>query len=133
MTHEVSAGYQYNRTLPQRAPNVRTKVAEVLPTDLAVSAVVVAELRYGAAKSIDPVKTIAVQDQFLGLIAFVPFDHDAAEAYGTIRAALERQGTPIGANDLLIGATALVNQLIVVTHNTREFKRIAGLSVEDWE
>ena len=121
------------RYLNGRAPNIHTKVSGVLPSDLAVSAVVVAELRYGAAKSMDPIKTMAVQDRFLSLIGFVPFDRDAAEAYGTLRATLERQGTPIGANDLLIGATALAHQLIVVTHNTCEFKRIVGLTVEDWE
>ena len=103
------------------------------PVDLAVSAVVVAELHYGAAKSTNPAKALAVQDQFLGLIGFVPFDQPAADAYGTIRAGLEKHGTPIGANDLLIGATALAHQLILVTHNTRELGRISGLSIEDWE
>jgi predicted nucleic acid-binding protein len=54
-------------------------------------------------------------------------------AYGDIRAFLDRQGTPIGANDLLIAATALADQLILVTHNTREFERVPDLSLEDWE
>lgn len=121
------------RYLNGRAPNVRVRLASTPLSDLGVSAVVVAELRYGAAKSADPVKTIAIQDQFLALLGFVPFDRPAAEAYGTIRATLERQGTPIGANDLLIAATALSHGLILVTHNMREFSRIAGLTVEDWE
>lgn len=121
------------RYLNGRAPNVRTKVKATPATDLATSAVVIAELRYGSAKSANPVRALAVQDQFLGLIGFVPFDRLAAEAYGTLRATLERQGTPIGANDLLIGATALAHNLILVTHNTREFGRIAGLTIEDWE
>ena len=121
------------RFLNGRAPNVRTKIRAAPLADLAVSSVVVAELRYGAAKSVNPAKALAVQDQFLGLITCVPFDQSAADAYGTIRALLERQGTPIGANDLLIGATALATQLILVTHNTREFARIPGLSIEDWE
>ena len=69
----------------------------------------------------------------MALIGFVPFDRLAAEAYGNIRATLERQGTPIGANDLLIGATALAHNLILVTHDTREFGRIADLIIEDWE
>jgi len=94
---------------------------------------VVAKLRYGSAKSSNPAKALAVQDQFLTLVGFVPFDRLAAEAYGNIRATLERQGTPIGANDLLIGATALTHNMILVTHNTREFGRIAGLIIEDWE
>jgi tRNA(fMet)-specific endonuclease VapC len=98
-----------------------------------LSAVVVAELRYGAAKSTNPTNARTVQDRFLSLIGFVPFDQAAADAYGTIRAFLEKQGTPIGANDLLIGATAVANQLIIVTHNMREFMRVPGLLVEDWE
>jgi tRNA(fMet)-specific endonuclease VapC len=70
---------------------VRTKVRATAPADLAV---VVTELRYGAAKSTNPAKALAVQDQFLGLIGFVPFDQPAADAYGTIRAGLEKHGTP---------------------------------------
>ncbi len=121
------------RYLNGRAPNVRTKVKATPATDLATSAVVIAELLYGSAKSANPVRALAVQDQFLALIGFVPFDRLAAEVYEPMRATLERQGTPIGANDLLIGATALAHNLILVTHNTREFGRIAGLTIEDWE
>lgn len=121
------------RHLNGRAPNVQTKVRATPSTDLATSAVVIAELRYGSAKSLNPAKALAAQDLFLNFIGFVPFDRLAAEAYGTIRATLERQGTPIGANDLLIAATALAHNLILVTHNTREFGRIAGLTIEDWE
>ena len=116
-----------------RAPKVRAKVRATPLPDLAVSAIVVAELRYGAAKSTDLSRARTVQDQFLSLIGFVPFDQPATEASGTIRAALEQHGTPIGANDLLIGATAVAHQLILVTHNTREFGRVPGLTVEDWE
>lgn len=121
------------RYLNGRAPKVRAKVRATPLADLAVSAVVIAELRYGAAKSTDPTKTRSAQDRFLSLIGIVPFDQPAADAYGTIRAFLEKQGTPIGANDLLIGATAVAHQFILVTHNTREFSRVPGLSVEDWE
>ena len=60
------------------------------------------------------------------------FDDAAAEVYGHIRADLAVQGTPIGPNDLLIAAIALANNLILVTHNTREFARVAGLALEDW-
>jgi tRNA(fMet)-specific endonuclease VapC len=121
------------RYLNGRAPNVRTKVVATPLADLATSTVVVAELRYGSAKSSNPTKALAVQDQFLALIDLVPFDRLAADAYGNIRATLERQGTPIGANDMLIGVTALAHNLILVTHNTREFGRIVGLTIEDWE
>lgn len=63
----------------------------------------------------------------------LPFDDAAAERYGEIRAQLQRAGRLIGANDLLIAATALANGLTLITHNTDEFKRIEGLVVEDWE
>ena len=61
------------------------------------------------------------------------FDDDAAEAYGHIRATLERQGLPISGNDLLIAATAVAHDFIVVTHNTAEFQRVSELQLEDWE
>ncbi len=63
----------------------------------------------------------------------MPFDGNAAEIYGKIRAQLERLGTPIGAYDLQIAAIALAHHLILVTHNTREFSRIEELEIEDWE
>ncbi len=69
---------------------------------------------------------------FNGFVS-LPFDDRASEATGTIRADLERQGTPIGPNDLLIAAIALANNAILVTHNSREFGRVARLKIEDWE
>ncbi len=63
----------------------------------------------------------------------MPFDDAAAERYGEIRARLQRAGRMIGANDLLIAATALANGLTLITHNTDEFERVEGLVVEDWE
>lgn len=121
------------RYLNGRSANVRAKVDVTPSADLAVSAITVAELRYGAAKSRNPQPTRTSQDEVLDLISIVPFNKACAEIYGTIRAGLERQGTPIGGNDMLIGATALAYSLILVTHNTREFARIPGLTLEDWE
>src|SRR5579862_9653841 len=109
------------RYLNGRAPNVRVRIAAAPVTDLTTSTIVVAELRYGAAKSVNPANAIAIQNQFLTFISTLAFDDAAASVYCNIRAALESQGTPIGANDLLIGATALAHGLILVTHNTREF------------
>ncbi len=121
------------RYLNGRAPNIRGKLRTIPFRDIGISTIVLAELRYGAAKGKKPAQTRTNQDQLLRQLTLVPFDEAAAETYGTIRAELERQGTPIGPNDLLIGATALAHQLILVTHNTREFQRIAGLTLEDWE
>jgi tRNA(fMet)-specific endonuclease VapC len=121
------------RYLNGRAPNVRVHIAATPVSALAVSTIVIAELRYGAAKSVNPAKAIAVQEQVISLISSIAFDEPAAQAYGAIRATLEKLGTPIGANDLLIGATALAHSLTLMTHNTSEFGRISGLSIEDWE
>jgi tRNA(fMet)-specific endonuclease VapC len=121
------------RYLNGRAPNVRVRLSAVPLTELAVSMIVVAELRYGAAKSTNPAKALAAQNQLLNLIDAIPFDQAAADAYGQIRATLEQQGRPIGANDLLIAATALSRGLTLVTHNTGEFSRVNGLLLDDWE
>ena len=63
----------------------------------------------------------------------VPFDDQSAETYGRIRADLAAKGTPIGPNDLLIAAIARTHSLTLVTHNTAEFSRVAGLTLEDWQ
>ena len=92
-----------------------------------------AELFYGAMKSNNPVRVLEWQQHFLACYVSIPFDDAAARRYGVIRAELERTGMPIGANDLMIAAIAAANGLVLVTHNTREFTRIAELAVEDWE
>ena len=69
---------------------------------------------------------------FLAGIKIFPFDETAAKEYGDIRATLERRGTPIGANDLLIAAHARALQLTLVTNNVREFERVNGLQIENW-
>jgi tRNA(fMet)-specific endonuclease VapC len=102
-------------------------------TDIAVCAPVKAELYYGAARSRDPLTARFRQDAFLGRFTSLPFDDLAADAYGRIRAGLASLGTPIGPNDLLIAAIALTYNLILITHNTREFGRVTGLTIEDWE
>lgn len=62
----------------------------------------------------------------------LPFDEPADQHYADIRAALERAGTPIRSHDLFIAAHARSRDMTLVTHNTREFERVSGLSVEDW-
>lgn len=121
------------RYLAGRSLTLRARL-EATPADaLAVCSVVKAELRYGAYKSQRTEATLQAQDTLLGQLRSLPFDDAAAEVYGQIRVALERAGTPIGANDLLIAAIALANHLVLVTHNTAEFCRMPGLVVEDWE
>jgi tRNA(fMet)-specific endonuclease VapC len=101
--------------------------------DVVVCSVVKAELFYGAMRSQKPDKNLADQQVFLSLFTSLPFDDRAAEVYGRIRADLANKGTPIGGNDLMIAAIALVHALTLVTHNTGEFERVDGLNIVDWE
>lgn len=103
------------------------------PAALRLCAVVKAELYYGAYKSQRQTQNLALLNRVLGRFVSLPFDDQAAELAGRERARLAALGTPIGALDLLIAAIALAHQAILVTHNTREFNRVVGLQVEDWE
>ena len=76
---------------------------------------------------------MAILARFFNLFRILPFDSQAALKMAQILARLAKKGTPIGPYDLQIAAIALVNNLILVTHNTREFKRIEELQIEDWE
>ena len=121
------------RYLNGRAPRVRNRLQSLRPDDIALCSVVKAELFVGAGKSTAPTRTLARLNTFMAPFTSLPFDDAAAEIYGRVRAHLEAAGTPIGPYDLQIAAIALVNNLILVTHNTREFSRVAGLQIEDWE
>lgn len=121
------------RFINGRAPNIRTHLLAVGDQAIAMSAIVKAEMYAGSAKSQTPVRSRATQDEFFRRFVSLPFGDATAQIYGDIRAHLEKQGTPIGGNDLLIAATALTYDLILVTHNTREFGRIPNLKLEDWE
>lgn len=105
----------------------------ILDADIAISTVTKGEMFAGSAKSQTPERSRAAQDAFFIRFASLTFDEAAANAFGRVKAALEIAGTPIGSYDMQIAAIALVHGLIVVTHNTREFSRIAGLQIEDWE
>jgi tRNA(fMet)-specific endonuclease VapC len=97
------------------------------------SAVVLFELWYGVDKNSRPqANTERVQMFLSGPVTVLPFDQTDARAAGTIRAALEISGKPIGAYDLLIAAQAWARQLTLVTANVREFSRVQGLGWQDW-
>ena len=119
--------------LNRRSEPLLRRLVDTPDEEIAVCSVVRAELFYGAKKSREPERSRRIQDGFLGRSTSLPFDDEAAVAYAEIRALLEKAGTPIGANDLLIASIALSNDLVLVTHNVSEFGRVPGLHVEDWE
>lgn len=121
------------RYLNGRSPAVKERIRTTNREDIAVCSIVKAELFYGAMRSNNPQRNLARQQQFLNSFISLPFDDCSALIYGEIRAQLTALGTPIGPNDLQIAAIALANNLILVTHNTREFSRVDGLQIEDWE
>lgn len=100
--------------------------------DILISAITVAELRYGVAKSTWPERNREKFENFIERFEIMDFDDGASAAYGQIRASLETAGTPIGPLDTLIAAHALSLQCTLVTNNVKEFQRVSGLSVENW-
>jgi tRNA(fMet)-specific endonuclease VapC len=118
--------------LNQCSENLTRRLKTANPRELAVCAIVKAELHYGALKSARPAQNLAIQRDFLRRFRSFPFNDQAAKVYGQIRADLERIGTPIGPNDLCIAAIALANDLTLITHNIGEFSRVKELKFEDW-
>jgi tRNA(fMet)-specific endonuclease VapC len=111
---------------------VRDRLLALSPADVLLCSVVKAELLYGARKSRRVDANLANLALFFAALESVPFDDLAAEHYGLMRAQLESIGTPIGANDMMIAATALAVGATLVTRNQREFLRVSGLAVETW-
>ena len=119
--------------LLKRNPVVMGHLVQHQPSDIAMCSVVKAELYFSARKSQLVASNLARLEKFFRPYKSYSFDDPASETYGMIRADLERSGTPIGANDLLIASIAKSFDLTLVTHNTGEFSRVVGLKLEDWE
>jgi tRNA(fMet)-specific endonuclease VapC len=103
------------------------------PENIYLCTVVQMELVYGAYRSANPERNLAILERFFRQFSSLPLDERAAKVTGQIRAQLAALGTPIGPYDVQIAAIALVNNLILVTHNIGEFGRVNGLQIEDWE
>ena len=116
-----------------RAPSLRENFHSKAFSEIVVSSISKAEMYFGSQKSQQPERSRAEQDDFFQYIDSLPFNDAAADEYGSIRAYLERRGTPIGPHDMMIAAIARANGLVVVTHNTQHFSLIPGLNIEDWE
>jgi tRNA(fMet)-specific endonuclease VapC len=119
--------------LTGRSTKAVAKLRQLAPTEVRICSVVRAELQFGARNSIRVEANLNLLETFLSPFTSVAFDDGAANYYGRIRADLHRTGELIGPNDLLIAAMALANDLVLVTHNVKEFSRVPGLRWEDWE
>ena len=109
---------------------VQEHLKNLMPADVAVSAMNEAELLYGALNSQYPLKRAKDVAMFLAPILVLPFDAEAAKEHARLRQALK--SAPIGERDLVIASVAIANRLTVVTHNQREFGRVPGLKTVDW-
>jgi tRNA(fMet)-specific endonuclease VapC len=114
------------------ATPAKTRLDAATPGEVVLCSVVVAELLFGALRSQDVARNLADVRAFAAGFQSFDFNAAAAEDYARVRADLAAKGTPIGPNDLLIAAIALANGLTLITHNTAEFSRVVGLSLEDW-
>ncbi len=116
----------------ERPTGVIKKFKQFEVGDVGISTITVSELQYGVAKSSHRTKNHQRLEQFMAPLEILAYDEMAAEAYGDIRLHLEKYGQPIGPLDVLIAAHALSQNLILVTNNDKEFKRIKNLQVENW-
>ena len=117
----------------KKIPSVVDHFKEISPEKIHISSITVMELEYGLklnpgrAKSIRP-----LWSELSKYIHVIPYSPQCAIATATLRADLKEQGLPIGPYDLLIAGTSISHKMILVTSNTKEFKRISGITIEDW-
>lgn len=121
------------RVLTGSSPRLVARLRDTPPSAVTLCSVTRAELLYGARRSARVDENLELLDRFFAPLVSLPFDDRAAEHYAAIRADLAARGEPIGPLDLQIAAIARAHDLTVVTHNTREFRRVVGLRVADWE
>lgn len=115
----------------RRPETVLQHFANLQAGEVAISSITGSELHYGVAKS-GSARNLLALEKFLAPLEVLPFDEAAMREYGTIRARLEKQGTPIGPMDMLIAAHALALDVVLVTNNLREFERVPGLRTMNW-
>ena len=117
--------------LRDASSSAATRMANHRPSELVIPSIVRAELTFGAVKGGSATRIHNLRT-FLAQFPNLDFDSSCLDIYSTTRHTLERAGQGIGAMDLLIASIALAHKLIIVTNNTSEFSRIAGLHLEDW-
>ncbi len=114
-----------------RNVHLEKKFDELTTENLYISEITLAELKFGVQKSPNLIKNQKALDNFLTGVQLLPIYH-SLDIYAQEKARLQKQGTPIDDFDLLIGATAIAHHLIMVTNNTKHFKNIQGIELEDW-
>ena len=113
-------------------PGLTKKVLSIPPSELAVSSLTVFELEYGASKKGWGINLLNKMHLMLSAFTVIPFEEQDAITGGEIRAYLANAGAQIGVYDLLIAAQGVSRDMVVVTHNTREFIRVPNIKLEDW-
>ena len=121
------------RILNNSSLTLVTQLQQHKPSDIFLCSVVKGELVYGAYHSAYPAENLRVLEKFFEPFVSLPFDDQSSLIYGRIRSDLARNGTIIGPNDLLIASIAISNNLTLISANIKEFRRVAGLSLENWE
>ncbi|MDF5706828.1 MAG: type II toxin-antitoxin system VapC family toxin [Nostoc sp. S4] len=121
------------RLINNSSAAVTNRLAAKQPEDIVISTITQLELYYGAYRSVQWERNLEILQRFFSQFSTIFLDLEAAKIAGRIRAELAANGTPISPNDLQIAAIALANDLILITHNVREFSRVNSLKIEDWE
>ena len=118
--------------IKKQPQSVLDKLLASSTADIGISAITVAELRYGATKSEQSQRNHNALDEFLSSFEIAAFDQPATVTYGKIRTALEKKGRPVGPLDTLIAAHALSLEIPLITNNEKEFRQVPDLIVENW-
>jgi tRNA(fMet)-specific endonuclease VapC len=115
-----------------RPPEVRARFEQMKPGQIVMSPITLGELQFGASRSNQRAKALAEIEKLVLDVPVEDLGASAAEVYGEIRAAMQLQGISIGNNDLWIASHAVALGVTLATNNEREFRRVPGLSVENW-
>ena len=116
----------------RRLPELLSRFNNLERGEAVLSVVTYGELLYGARKSSESARAVQIIEEFASLFDIVPLTAEIARTYSVLRADLASRGQIIGSNDLWIAAQATAADLTLVTGNEREFRRIAGLKIENW-
>lgn len=118
--------------IKNRPEAMRSRLSRLSPEEVGISSIVAAELWFGVEHSQKKKQNEAALKDFLDYATLLDWPCEASPLYGKIRVGLQKQGTPIGAMDLLIASHALFLDAVLVTNNTREFERVPDLKIENW-